>query len=276
MVTEQTPSSNEANPVEQVEETTSANDNIDAGAEYFDRNSTIEPQETGVAESTSTEGEAAKESVTESDRTYSQEEFSKMQSAEQIQKAELEKKVQSQEEKLNTLEKQQQQAQTNNIQNATRQYARDVLYPQLVEQGYAESEALQRAEAQAFSELDQLQRVQKINAREAALEAQQNSIVNDSKRLYTQRLNGQYGVPAEELSTFETPEQMEQYAKLWSKTNQSQQQIQNSYQPLNTSGDTTPDGLATDDQSIVDRYAAGDPNISYQVYEEANKRIWGS
>ena len=94
--------------------------------------------------------------------------------------------------------------------------------------------------------------------------------------MYIQKLNAQYGVPSQDLTTYETPEQMEQYAKLWSKTNQSQQQIQNSYQPLNTSGDTTPDGLATDDQSIVNRYAAGDPNISYQLYEEANKRIWGS
>ena len=265
MVTEQTPSSNEANPVEQAEETTSANDNIYAGAEYFDRDSTTKPQETGVAESTSTEGEAAKESVTDSDRTYSQEEFSKMQSTEQRQKSDLEKKLHTQQEEIDAIKQQQQQAQTNNLQHVTKQYARDVLYPQLVEQGYGESEALQRAETQAFRELDQHQREQGLKAREAALEAQQNNVVSDSKRLYIQKLNAQYGVPSQDLTTYETPEQMEQYAKLWSKTNQSQQQIQNSYQPLNTSGDTTPDGLATDDQSIVNRYAAGDPNISYQL-----------
>jgi hypothetical protein len=279
MVTEQTPSSNEASPVEQAEQTISANDNIDAGAEYFGPDSTTADQETGAAAEASTDGVGA---VTETkpepdpNRMYSSEEFSKMQSAEQRQKNDLAKELQDLKGQFGTLQEQQQQAQMNSVQQHARNYARDILYPQLVEQGYGETEAMQKAEAQAGQEMDTLMRTQQLQARESALNAQQNQIVTDSKRVYVQKLNTQYGIPPNELNSFETPEQMEQYARLWSKTNQSQQQVQNSYRPLNTAGDTTPDAQPTDDQSTVERYAAGDSNISYQQYQEANRRLWGS
>lgn len=235
--------------------------------------------ETGVSEDTNQGAETTEVSdvttttETEETRNYSHGEVSKIQSSYDKRAADNEKTIGELKTELNTL-KDQTQTQTQQysdqqIIGARDSFIRDKaqwLVEQGVEQQAAHSQAQQEGNAAANTAMNQI----KLDQERQYLDQAKAELNRQAKVTATSQIGQKYNVPVSELNSFSTPEQMEKYAAAVSQTNKV---VKETTPQLNTSGDVPPDHIPTNDEDILDRFAAGDPKITMGMYEQAQKRM---
>ena len=205
-------------------------------------------------------------------RTYTHQEVSKIQSSYDKRAADLEKNNNQLQEQINQL-KETQQTQTlqyseQQIRAAQDAFTRDKAQ-WLVSQGMEEQQAYQQASQEGVAAAQQALQQMQLNQERQTIEQQKQAINEQARITATNQIANKYGVDPAELVGFDTPQQMEKYASALSQSNKV---VKDAAPKFNTSGDVPPDNIPSNDADIIDRFAAGDPKITMEMYEGAMRR----
>ncbi len=224
---------------------------------------TAQPTETTIS-ATPSEGT----SVT--DRTYSQEEFRKLQSSNDKRIAELEKANKQMEEQAYQARK---QAEESNLNQQVEVY-QEQQRQKLIAQGMDEMTAQQISQEQsAFAKRAFLT---EIANRETTSQNQKlmGEINQRSQQARAYELATQNGINYSELDGISDPVAMEKVAKALGRAAKLEQRLQSNTSP-STYGTSQPavDVAPTDAESIIDRYNSGDPGISTEQANSAAKKL---
>ena len=205
----------------------------------------------------------------EDNRTYSNQEVSKIQSSYDKRAADNDKVISQLQEQVNQLKETTtqttQQYSEQQIVSAKEKFVMDKtqwLVQQGVDDQQARTQARQEGEAAAQTAMGQL----KLDQERQSIEQQRAELDRQAKLTVTNQIANKYNVSATELEGFTTPDQMEKYASAISQKNRV---VKETTPQLNTSGDVPPDNIPSNDDDVIDRFASGDPKITMEMYERA-------
>ena len=215
------------------------------------------------------------EPESDDNRSFSQEEVSKLQSAEHKNQADLQQKLASMQTKVQELEaknKEAEQKQTTDlIQQKQYQYA-EKLTQDFIDQGYDANQARRLANRQAQDEAGIYIQRQEINQEKQRLEEQRQANQQENRLTTKHKIASQYGVNPTDLDVFNTPEQMENYAKVAGKLVQTGNQLADNSPTHNSAESVAADGSPQNEQSLIQRYLSGDRS---DAASSAVKRMMG-
>jgi len=208
-------------------------------------------------------------------RSFSQEEFSKLQSAEHKNQAKLQQEVQELRSQLQSIEsknKESELKQTVDMVEVNKVRYAEKLTNDLVDQGYDQNAAKRMAYKQAEDEASiYLQRLE-INQEKSRLEEQRTKNQQENRLTTKHKIASTYGIDANQLDVFSTPEQMENYAKLAGKLVETGNQLVDSSPTHNSAESVSADGSPQNDQSLIQKYLRGDRS---EAASGAVKRMMG-
>ena len=139
----------------------------------------------------------------------------------------------------------------------------------LVSQGMEEQQAYHQASQEGAAAAQQALQQMQLNQEKQTIEQQKQAINDQATITATNQIANKYGVDPAELVGFDTPQQMEKYASALSQSNKV---VKDAAPKFNTSGDVPPDNIPSNDADVIDRFAAGDPKITMEMYEGAMRR----
>lgn len=203
-------------------------------------------------------------------RTYSQEEFAKLQSANDKRIAETERNNKLLQDQIAQAR---QEADNNNLNQQVEVY-REQQRQRYIAQGIDDQTAMQIANEQTeFAKKAYL--TEKANQR-TMQQLQQSSQENErrTQQARAYELATQNGINFSELEGIADPVAMEKVAKALGKAQKLEQRIQGSV-GSSTYGSSQPsaDVAPTDAESVLDRYNSGDPGITTEQAQNAAKRL---
>ena len=215
------------------------------------------------------------ESESNDNRSFSQEEVSKLQSAEHKNQAALQQQLADMQTKVQDLEsknKEAQQKQTKDlIQQKQYEYA-ERLTQDFIDNGYDPNQARKLANRQASEEAGIFMQRQELNLEKQRLEEQRQANQQENRLTTKHKIASQYGIDPNQLDVFNTHEQMENYAKVAGKLVQTGNQLANNSPTHNSAESIAADGSPQNEQSLIQRYLSGDRS---DAASSAVKRMMG-
>tara|TARA_R110002020_G_scaffold201752_3_gene404550 strand:+ start:5957 stop:6775 length:819 start_codon:yes stop_codon:yes gene_type:complete len=211
----------------------------------------------------------------DSNRSFSKEEVAKIQSAEHKNQQDLRQELENMQAKVKDLEsknREVEQKQTVDMIESNKIRYAQKLANDYVDQGYDQNAARKMATTQANQEAAiYMQRIE-LEGEKKRLE-DQRAINQQENRLTTKhKIASKYGIDATQLDVFNTPEQMENYAKLAGKLVETGNQLVDNSPTHNSAESIAADGTPQNEQSLIQKYLRGDRS---EAASGAVKRMMG-
>ena len=227
----------------------------DESALLDDGNQPVNPAGAESNEQPSAETETAEQ------KTFSQQEVSKLQSAEHKNQEQLKQELQQMRTQMDELKTQNQKAvqqeTASMVESKKIQYA-EKLTNDFIDQGYDANAARKLANRQATDEASIYMQRMEISQEKERLNEQREKNQLENRLTTKHKIANQYGINPSDLDVYTTPEQMEAYAKIAGKLVQTGNQLTNSAPSHNTSESVAADGNPQNEQSLIQKYLSGD------------------
>ena len=256
MVTEQTPSGDSANQLPKDE------DNIEDITSTEPQQGAGEQTETGAADQT--QGQSPEQ------RTFSAEEFSKYQSKTDKQISDLTSQLQ---EERATREKAEEQARMSGLENEVAIFQEQEKQKAMTQYGMDENQADSYGKQQA----DMMKNLylKDMAAKSTQQQLAEQSRVNEelSGKALVNEVANKYNIPANELQALgiTNAEALDKMAQVIADNNRLKAPTAPPQQYDSNYADSAV--APTDAESVVDRYNDGDPNVSWEQFVEASKKL---
>jgi hypothetical protein len=211
----------------------------------------------------------------DSDRSFSQEEVAKIQSAEHKNQEQLKQELANMQAKVQDLENKNKETEQKQVLGDIE--ANKVKYAQklandYVDQGYDVNAARKMATTQANQEAAMYVQKMELAQEKQRLEEQRQANQQENRLTTKHKIARQYGIDPNQLDVFNTPEQMENYAKVAGKLVQTGNQLVDNSPTHNSAESIAADGSPQNEQSLIQRYLSGDRS---DAASSAVKRMMG-